>query len=83
MHSQRFNHIIIQKTVRGDKRSATLRGVYSSQRKATAQFDTIKDEEYTHLARFYNREPNLSLQKDRAVITVTDHTITIIVIKVP
>ena len=83
MHSQRFNHLIIQKTNQQGNTSSLLRGCYSSNRKAEKNFLALKDEEIQRLSRFSNLEPLCSEGEGRVTITVSGFQSTLFLLKVP
>lgn len=87
MHSTRHNCLIYQKTqIRrstGDSHYTYLRGVYSSQKKATSALEEFREKEYKQLAQFYNTVPTMDNQKSRVVLTVPGQSTTLVLIKVP
>ena len=83
MHSQRYNHLIIQKTNQRGDANSLLRGCYSSNRKAEKSFLALKDEEVSRLARFTNREPLCTQDDNRITITVAGFQTTLFLLKIP
>lgn len=83
MHSQRYNHLIFQKTTHDQQTTTQLRGCFSSNRKAGITFQALKDEEVQRLSRFSNSEPLCTEADGRVTVTVNGFQSTIFLLKVP
>lgn len=83
MPSQRFNHLIFQKTTRDKQTTTLLRGCFSSNRKAGMTFQALRDEEVERLSRFSNSEPLCTEADGRVTLTVNGFQSTIFLLKVP